>query len=198
MAYPNHNEAQARTAFQAHVEAIFFNAIRGAHQDYQSGYSPQQRLIHSKRTRATILYDHARARLDVGLAGVSGVHVLTYRGLTMVILDDQFLIKIPKKLSRRFLSRTYPTEQTLAFMTHTSQESFPFLHNRTSVIVGYLSNDIDAEAVEIWATCPDGSGRNHWKFQLQPAAGHGVGTIGPSTSLPPSPFSDADANEQGG
>lgn len=191
---PRHTQAQAQSGLQF-VLGIFWECIHGAWGDYRDEYSPEVRLRHSKRTRSSAVYDHAVARLEAGLSSVTGASIVRHRGLLLVVVADDFVIKFPKKLGRRRLSSTYPTTQTLGFLTQ-DETVFPFLSERTSLIVGYLLNELGTTIEAVYVTCPDGPTRNHWWFEIDnPSVA--TGTIGPSSPLPFSPFdSDEDAAEE--
>lgn len=190
---PKHTQTQAQSALQF-ILGIFWECIHGAWTDYRDEYSPEIRLHHSARTRSSAVYDHAVARLEVHLASVPGASIVRYRGLTLIVVADDFVIKFPKKLGRRRLSNTYPTTQTLGFLTQ-DESIFPFLSERTSLIVGYLLNELGTAIEAVYVTCPDGPTRNHWWFEVE-NPNVAVGTIGPNSPLPFSPFdSDEDTQE---
>lgn len=183
---------------RAQIADIFERAIRLGWDEYFR-YPAELRLVHSKRTRASIVYDHARDRLTELLKPVPRARLLMKRGLAIVLLDDKYVIKIPKRLSAKKLSRTYPTEQTLSFLTHDPQGRFAFLTGRTSVIVGYVLDELELEIHAIYATCPDGTRRNHWTLKLDRAArGAAAATRVPTDGLPTTPFASEDETKETG
>jgi hypothetical protein len=184
---PIHSRDEVEQAFATVAGSVIRECILAGWRSYRDLYAPGLRLVHAARTRASIVYDHTLDQLQQRLGEIPKAQLVRIRGLWVLVLNDAFTIKIPKKLrsSRKLISKTYPTGQTRAFMRQDPQGAFDgFLADRTSLVVGYVLDEVAAE-VEIYVTCPNGMRRNWWAFELRAPEKAASGTIMPTSPLPP-------------
>lgn len=118
--------------------------------------------LHTPRTRASILHDLMVHNARKNFEGKPGIEMRDMRGLFLLIVDGQLLIRF-KKLDEDKMSRSIPTRQTEDFLAQMDLPGMP--PRATAIIVGYELNRLQTEMAAITVTCPNGS-YNAWYFEL--------------------------------
>jgi hypothetical protein len=178
---PRHTKEQVQQRF-TEAARVIRECLLAAWRDYRTKYPAKSRLIHSGRSRASLFVDHVLDHLRKRVTEIPNAKLVKFRGLTVLVVNDEFTVKIAKKLTRRLLTRGLPTDQNVAFMTHDPQGAFGFFKDRTSLIVGYVLDELAAAIYRTVVVCPNGLEQNYWHYEIQDEAP--AGAIEPA---PPAP-----------
>lgn len=182
------NTPGAAADFLEPYGAVLAEAVQGAYADWGAvlANNPGETAGFSSTARARCIHDRTVHRLGiVEAAGTcEGLRLTKIRGLYVVILGDQLMLKL-KKLDVSLRSRNIPTKQTTAFDMQGSLlgEGFGTVTNAVSgYVLDPLGSDIDRIVVVCWE-----ADQKHWEIDLMnPGEGGTVVTI-PASPTPPAP-----------
>ena len=138
--------------------------VHEAAADYEA-YTPDQRKIHTARTKASLIHDHFFSRAKAFAAQHAGVRFEENAHLYMLVFDAGFVIRF-KKVGRDLLPAGHATQQVLKFRTHQQLGTIPPSINLD------LSYEEDAlgKLQNVFLICPSGPKSNMWVSELQETA----------------------------
>jgi hypothetical protein len=127
---------------------------------------PEKSARKSRRTRATWVHDEmteeARRRFD----DCSGVHVAEVHGFITLTFDNRLILRFKKFQGRRLLTSGVRTWQRNRFQyQQLTVEGIRI----TTVVAGYLLDDVEQELEKIAIVCPNGR-TNEWVITLDEPA----------------------------
>ena len=135
---------------------IFKEVIDLAWNEYNDLYSVDLRLIHSARTRSSIVHDLMRHHAIRLFDGMPGVYLVIIRGLFLVDIEGKVVVRF-KKLRRDRRGSNILTGQTMLF--NSQQFDLPGIPARpTGLVAGYQLDDLQLHIDARLITCPDASG----------------------------------------
>lgn len=140
--------------------------LTGAWSDYLK-YSPEQKILHSPRTRANIIYDHAidRAKTDlVDDESVRLVELPAEHKQKLLLFRDALTVR-PKMLDGKLMPKNHKSAQNSDLM---GQRQLPGIPDICHLIAGYQLNGQETAVESLYLTCPNGK-KNYWAFDISNA-----------------------------
>jgi hypothetical protein len=143
---------EALSLLGRHLPA-FYRCVDGAWTDYMS-YPIEKRIIHSERSRASLVHDHMVDRASQYAAREEGVEIMERSGLHLFVFGGTIAIRF-KKFDEDLRTRNQPTEQVKRFKAQYSLIGVPDAHNLES---GYILSPDGQSIKAIHLVCPSGTG----------------------------------------
>ena len=138
----------------------FYRVVSGAWDDYMS-YPIDKRIVHSVRSRASLVHDHMIDRASRYATQESGVHILERRKLYLFVFDRRIAIRF-KKFDEDLRTSNQPSKQVHQFKHQRQLQGVEAAHNlEAGYIVGADGQSIQA----IHLVCPSGN-RAYWDVLL--------------------------------
>jgi hypothetical protein len=135
--------------------------MRSSVQEYAQGYTPKQRLIHTKGARAHVIHSHIVDRVAREFDAIHGAHVQPKRGRHLLIVADTHVGWF-KKLDDRRRPRYIRTSQSVRYAGQLRLIGVP---EPTHLILGYQLNAVGTDCSAIYIICPDGD-KIAWEWQI--------------------------------
>lgn len=130
----------------------FRDCIVQAFQKYRTDYKTVS-IVHTQRSRASLIHDHMIAFAREFLGGDPQIQIFAKRGLSLVNVKDNLLIRF-KKLDAKRHSRDNATQQNFLF---TAQLDLPGISSElTHLQAGYVLNELQTGLEGVYITCPNG------------------------------------------
>ena len=133
------------------------------------------------RTRSACIWSLMIAEVKKALSPFPGVRSEEKGNTCNFYIGSAVLFRL-KKLSRKGMSRNYPTQTSLDFY---AQLELPGMPQAVRVDVGYVPNDVFTKPEKILVACRDGK-TLEWVYPIDlPGAATVVGTIAPDSPSAP-------------
>ena len=146
----------------------FYGCIEGAWSDYMS-YPIEKKVVHSARSRASLVHDHIIDRTAKYAARTQEVQIVEKRGLFLFVFDGQIAVRF-KKFDEDLKTSNQPSGQVQQFKNQMQLPGVQAAHNLES---GYILT-ADAQALSaVHLVCPSGTGV-YWDILLTAQAQTGV------------------------
>ncbi len=129
--------------------------------DYAT-YAPEQRKIHTSRSKASLIHDHFCSRAKAFAEQGGGVRFEELSHLCMLVFSSGIVIRF-KKVDRNLLPSGHHTQQVLKFRTHQQLGEIPASIN---LDLGY-EEDILGNLQSVFLICPSGPKSNMWVSELR-------------------------------
>jgi len=142
-----------------HLSA-FYGVVGGAWQDYIS-YPIEKRIVHSPRSRASLVHDHMVYRAMKYAAMESGVQIIERSGLYLFIFGGQIAVRF-KKFDEELKTRNQPSGQVQQFK---AQMQLPGVHSAHNLESGYILSADAQSLAAVHLVCPSGTGV-YWDILL--------------------------------
>ena len=150
-----------------HLSA-FYGCIEGAWGDYMS-YPVEKKVVHSARSRASLVHDHMIDRAAKYAARTQEVQIVEKKGLFLFVFDGQIAVRF-KKFDEDLKTSNQPSGQVQQFKNQMQLPGVQAAHNLES---GYILA-ADAQALgAVHLVCPSGTGV-YWDILLTAQAQTGV------------------------
>ena len=160
-------QQEAIQILEKHFSA-FYGCVDGAWQDYVS-YPIEKRVVHSPRSRASLVHDHMVDRATKYAARESEVQIIEKKGLYLFVFGGHIAVRF-KKFDEELKTSNQPSTQVQNFKNQMQLPGVPAAHNLES---GYiLSNDAQSLAA-VHLVCPSGTGV-YWDILLAAESQTGV------------------------
>lgn len=167
VAVPLIDQTEAIVRLKRHLPALR-EIVVGGWNDYLTGYSEAQRVVHTSTTRANIVHDHQIDRASRYCQSADGARLADLSRMKVVVLEDAgavFAIRI-KKFNEDMCSVNQPTRQVLDFR---AQERLPGLPETYNLEAGYLLRRYDGGIEGAYLVCPNGP-QPYWSTALDDGA----------------------------
>lgn len=128
-------------------------------------YTPEQRKIHTTRSKASIIHDHFFSHAKLFAAMAEGVRFEERAHLWMLVFDVGFVIRF-KKVGRDLLPAGHLTQQVLKFRTHQQLDEIP---RSVNLDLSY-EEDVLGNLQNVLLICPSGPKSNMWVSELHEEA----------------------------
>ena len=138
----NAEQEQVMAVIEPYIEeihSIFTNAV-----DRYNEIDPAARAEHEDRTAASCIRDYAWMGFKTSFSENSGFHFLDIRGLNVLNIRDEVVIRV-KKVDSEGRHRNYQTQQQKDFDSQQELQGLPSAAKR--IVVGYQP-DVAMESVE--------------------------------------------------
>ena len=165
MALIEQNDAIA--ILHGHMPA-FYGVVDGAWQDYVS-YPIEKRIVHSPRSRASVVHDHMVDRAAKYAARESGVQIVEKSGLYLFVFGGQIAVRF-KKFDEELRTRNQPSGQVEQFKNQMQLPGVKAAHNLES---GYILSSDGQSIAAVHLVCPSGTGV-YWDVLLTASTQVGV------------------------
>jgi hypothetical protein len=140
----------------------FRTAVAAAVSGYEAGYSPRQRTIHTRRSRASLIHDHIVANIAKAAEGWDDVKLVESKMLWLVSIPG-YLIRI-KKVGPSKLPSGHRTRQVRRLRSHKQLDGLP---QAISLDLSYELNQQTGELRKVYLICPSGVYGNMWDSELE-------------------------------
>jgi hypothetical protein len=138
----------------------FYGFIDGAWQDYLT-YPIDKRIVHSLRSRASLVHDHMVDRATKYAAIEDDVRVVNVGGLYLFVVGGKMAIRL-KKFDKELKTRNQPTGQVDRFK---GQEQLPGVEAAHNLEAGYILSADAQSLAAVHLVCPSGTGI-YWDILL--------------------------------
>lgn len=138
--------------------------VASAVDGYYSNYTPQQRVDHTPRTRASTIHDLMRRGAEREFDGAPGVTCIEVRGLFVLNFADRVIVRF-KKLGSDLRSCGQETQQSLDFIEQSELDGIP--SGVPHLEAGYTLNSLQTGYESVFLVCPDGPDSNLWAIELR-------------------------------
>lgn len=125
-------------------------------------YTPEQRKIHTTRSKASLIHDHFFNHAKLYAEQTSGVRFEERAHLRMLVFDAGFVIRL-KKVDRDLLPAGHLTQQVVKFRTHQQLGELP---QSVNLDLSY-EEDTLGNLQSVLLICPSGPKSNMWVAELQ-------------------------------
>lgn len=133
---------------------------------------PSIRAEHENRTAASCVRDHAWMAFQSAFEGRKGFHFLDVRGLTLLNIRDEVLIRV-KKVDANGKHRNYQTQQQKDFDSYSANKDLTGLPaEAVRVVVGYQPDIAFSEIERVTVRQTGGE----WVSQINEQGGEAVWT----------------------
>jgi len=150
---------EAIDALSKHLPA-FYQVVMGAWNDYMS-YPIEKRIVHSPRSRASLIHDHMIDRATKYAIRETDVHIIERSKLYLFVFGDNIAIRF-KKFDEKLEPRNQPSNQVYKFR---HQEQLPGVRAAHNLEAGYILADDEQSVRAIHLVCPTGN-KPHWEILL--------------------------------
>jgi hypothetical protein len=150
-------------ALAPHLEGLR-RLVHQAADDY-ARYTPEQRKIHTARSKASLIHDHFFNRAKAFAEKEDGVRFEELSHLCMLVFSSGVVIRF-KKVDQNLLPSGHQTQQVLKFRTHQQLGEIPTSIN---LDLGY-DEDLLGKLQNVFLICPSGPKSNMWVSELQVGA----------------------------
>jgi hypothetical protein len=171
------SKTQAELVLGSNLKQIR-DCVVGAFQKYRSDYSANA-LVHTARSRASIIHDHMIASARATFANDKGVRIFSKRGLSLINVKDSLLLRF-KKMDKEKRTRNILTQQSFLFRAQLELPGIPA--ELTHLEAGYVLNDLQTALDGVYITCPNGKALE-WFIDLSSLAGTNVAHL-PQSGAP--------------
>lgn len=175
-------EDDVRKVLTPERAAKLYRAIREAWADVQQDIS---RYPHWPRTRAAMVFERLKIRLQEQFATDTGVY-FAFADETMKVVIDGKLVARCKKADNRGLGHNVPTEANDLFI-----EQGCLFEAQDKVEVVYVLNTYATDISKVLVQARDGDVRL-WAYEIDDAA---LGASTPLTPMPPRPMPPSSADD---
>jgi hypothetical protein len=162
------SKSQAEQILGSHLKRIRDCIVR-AFQKYVSDYRSVA-LVHTSRSRASVIHDHMIANARESFAGDDGIRIFSKSGLSLINVKDSLLLRF-KKMDKKKHTHNIPTQQSFLFRAQLELPGIPA--ELTHLEAGYVLNDLQTGLDGVYITCPNGK-RLEWFIDLTSLAGANV------------------------
>lgn len=152
-------QQEAITLLDGHF-AAFYGVVEGAWQDYIT-YPIDKRIVHSVRSRASLVHDHMIDRATKYAAIENGVEVVNVSGLYLFVFGGKVAIRL-KKFDHELKTRNQRTGQVDKFK---AQEQLPGVEAAHNLEAGYILSADAQSLAAVHLVCPSGTGI-YWDILL--------------------------------
>ena len=143
---------EALSILGGHLSA-FYKVVNGAWDDYMS-YPIEKRVVHSGRSRASLVHDHMVDRASRYAVEEIGVQIVELKKLYLFVFDGRIAVRF-KKFDEELRTRNQPTKQVRRFKFQDQLPGVEAAHNLES---GYIL-DANGQSIQaIHLVCPSGFG----------------------------------------
>lgn len=149
----------AVTDLQEHLPALE-SMIHSAWEDVLS-LAPASLVVMSARSRASLMHDHILAHASQYADSNPSAHYFIRRQMHGLVLNGRYAVRF-KKFDEDNRSRNHPTNQVIDFRSQTELEGIDAAHH---LEIGYITNELESEVVDVRLACPAGQG-NSWVFSV--------------------------------
>jgi hypothetical protein len=146
----------------------FFGCVDGAWRDYLS-YPIDKRVVHSSRSRASLVHDHMVDRAAKYAARESGVQIVEKSGLYLFVFGGQIAVRF-KKFGENLTTSNQPSRQVQEFKNQIQLPGVQAAHNLES---GYILSADAQSLAAVHLVCPSGTGV-YWDVVLTADSQTGV------------------------
>lgn len=143
---------EALSILSGHLDA-FYQVVSGAWGDYMS-YPNEKRVVHSGRSRASLVHDHMVDRASRYAVEGMGVQIVEKRKLYLFVFDGRIAVRF-KKFDEELKTCNQPTNQVWQFKSQIQLPGVEAVHNLES---GYILGADEQSIQAIHLVCPSGSG----------------------------------------
>ena len=124
-------------------------------------YAIEKRIIHSSRSRASLVHDHMVDRAIKYAAKESGVQIIEKSGLYLFVFDGKIAVRF-KKFDEELKTRNQPSGQVEQFKAQMQLPGVQAAHNLES---GYILSADAQSLAAVHLVCPSGTGV-YWDILL--------------------------------
>lgn len=142
---------------------------------------PGKVAVQGRRTRASWVHDAMAQEALRRFASKEEVHVSESRGFLTITFANMVILRFRKFQGKRLRTSGIPTQQRIDFET---QQLHLDGMTVTSVVAGYLVDELEQELARLAVTCPFG-GDNVWVIDLE-IPGSGTAEVVPVAPKAPS------------
>jgi hypothetical protein len=142
---------------------LVYGAISGGWTAYLDQYPAAVKVVHTTRTRRSIVHDHIVDQAMQLFGGRIGVECMFVQKLFVVSFNNGIAIRF-KKLDEKLRSSNIPTQQSIDFV---EQSELPEIGSAYFLQAGYQLNSFESEISGIYLTCPSGSSSNFWDYKIE-------------------------------
>lgn len=150
---------EAIDVLDGHLPA-FYRVVSGAWEDYMS-YPIERRIIHSVRSRASLVHDHMIDRASRYATQENGVHIIERRKLYLFVFDSRIAIRF-KKFDEELRTSNQPSKQVHQFK---HQRQLPGVNAAHNLEAGYIVGPDGQSIQAIHLVCPSGN-KAYWDVLL--------------------------------
>lgn len=155
------SEARARTLITPHEKRLA-TCFHAAWQDYLDHHG-QLRHRYSPRSQSSIIRDYILLQVRQQFVEVPGARLLSVRGLEVLDISGQVIIRFNKLDKRRRASHS-PTQQAFQFIHQLEIPDLP--PAATKLQAGYQLNELRTGFTAVWIVCPNGRATPHYSWRL--------------------------------
>lgn len=160
-------QQDAISILDAHLPSIY-SVVDGAWQDYMA-YPIDKRIVHSPRSRASLVHDHMLDRAAKYAAKEQSVKIVETRGLYLFVFGEQIAVRF-KKFDEELKTRNQPSNQVQQFKNQMQLPGVQSAHNLES---GYILSEDAQSLTAVHLVCPSGTGV-YWDILLTAQSQTGV------------------------
>jgi hypothetical protein len=136
--------------------------VRGGWRAWKNDLSPEVAANRSRRSRASFVHDEMTREAHRRFDELPGVHVTEKRGFITVTFENTLVLRFKKFTGVALRTGGVRTKQRAIFQ---SQQLVLDGLRVTTVVAGYLLDDVEQELQEIAVVCPRGRS-NAWVISL--------------------------------
>jgi hypothetical protein len=152
-------QQDAISILEPHLPA-FYNCIDGAWKDYIS-YPIEKRIVHTPRSRASLVHDHMVDRATKYAAREGGAQIVERSGLYLFVFGGQIAVRF-KKFDEELKTRNQPSNQVQQFK---NQMQLPGVQASYNLESGYILSADSQSLAAVHLVCPSGTGV-YWDILL--------------------------------
>ncbi|MCQ0032549.1 hypothetical protein [Burkholderia glumae] len=151
---------------------VIHDCIHDGWHDFQSDFSPAQRMKLSPRTQSNIVNDLIVERAKTAFDGHLAAECIDINQMFLVAFINGIAIRF-KKLDSAFAASNNPTKQSNNFAR---QRNLPGIIKTVHLNAGYRLNEFATELEGIYLTCPRNKNDIYWWHELGDNADDAYGT----------------------
>lgn len=147
------------------------NCIRLGWTDFEEGYTPEQKMKLTPRTRANTLADLIVYRARSAFDGHLRAECMDINQMFVVAFNCGIAVRF-KKLDDSFVASNQPTRQAMMFA---QQGVLPGISEGVNLNAGYRLDPLATKLQGIYLACPRGQASNHWLYNFNENGGEESG-----------------------
>lgn len=138
-----------------------YNAITKAWDAYLD-YPMDKRIVHSERSRASLMHDHMIDEASKYVVTTDGIEIINRRKLYLFVLDEKLAIRF-KMFDETLRTRNQQTKQVMQFK---GQMMLPGVNSSHNLEAGYVLGEDRQTLKAVHLVCPNGPRSVYWDVLL--------------------------------
>lgn len=118
-------------------------------------------IVMSARSRASLVHDHIIAHAASYADRVANAHPFVRKQMRGLVLNGRYAVRF-KKFDDENKSKNQPTQQVAEFRSQIELDGIDAMHH---LEIGYLTNELDTDVIDVRIACPSGEG-NAWVVSI--------------------------------